>query len=95
MRRDLLVSGPSAVERPRTFPPFFCMFSMILSERGWNAKAGRKPGTSRRALASSTKISMADWMSVGSFLKVTVLNLQRHSLVFYFTLDYDTELTSL
>jgi hypothetical protein len=71
------------------------MFSMMLRESGWKAKAGKKPGTSRRALASSTNAAIAPWMSLGSFLKVTVLKLQTHSSVHEFKTVHDTGLTPL
>ena len=49
------MSGPASTERPRTFPPFLDICSMIFRERGWNAKAGAKPVRFRRGVASSMK----------------------------------------
>jgi hypothetical protein len=77
-----LVKGPSSVERPRAFPPFIAIFSMIFKERGWTANAGAKPDIFSSGAASSTKICITSLMSVASFLNVTVLNLLLSSALF-------------
>jgi hypothetical protein len=77
---NLLVKGPSSVERPSAFPPFLDICSMIFRDRGWKAKAGAKPVRFRRGVASSMKSWITSLMSWASFLKVTVLNLKLASL---------------